>query len=71
MLRQQSARFERELDERIRERAGKSLAELERSERALEDVSGLLGERQDLGQQLLEVKPRELKRQLKKLGLPF
>jgi uncharacterized protein (TIGR03545 family) len=71
MLRQQSARFVRELDERIRERAGKSLAELERSERALEDVSGLLGERQDLGQRVLEVKPRELKRQLKKLGLPF
>ncbi len=71
MLRQQSARFERELGERIRERAGKFLAELERSERALEDVSGLLGERQDLGKRVLEVKPHELKRQLKKLGLPF
>ncbi len=71
MLRQQSARFERELGSRIRERTGQSLAKLERSERSLEGLSGLLGEREDLGRQVLEVKPKELKRQLRKLGLPF
>ena len=71
LLRRQTTLFEQELGKRIQAQASGALAELEQSEQLLEEIAGLFGEREGLGLQALDVKPRKLRRQLQKLGLPF
>ena len=70
-MRRQTVHFERTLREEILGRTRGPLAELTRGEGELAALSGLLRERTHLGEQALDVKPKTLKDQLKKLQLRF